>query len=761
MSTYSSQLHEEQGAVDRAYGRLDSLRTQTKSRLDAVRAAGSHGSPTQRTERDSFANMYEDRLAQLRAVEDRLVFGRLDQSDGERRYIGRIGLSSEAHEPILTDWRAEAARPFYEATPSHHGNIALRRHITLSFRTVTGIEDEVLDVHSREVDQAASQGTLAGEGALLASLSSRRTGKMTDIVATIQAEQDRIIRADLGHAVVVQGGPGTGKTAVALHRAAYLLYTHRATLERSGVLVVGPSSTFLRYIDQVLPSLGETGVLSRTIGDLIPGYEATASESAYVARLKGDKRMAALIASAVHSRERVPSELPAVSVEGVRVPMLAVDLEQALSDAHRTRQPHNKARETFARAVLQAMVNRYAERVDYEPEADELSRVKALLRMNDQVRKTINLAWLPMKADWLLDNLWSHPALITRLAPWLSPEQVQSLVRPKGSPLTVSDIPLLDEAMELLGPDPKEMARQAAQEARQAQERQFAQDTLAQNGIGTGLVTSQMLLDNINGLDTQAVAQRAAEDREWAFGHIVVDEAQELTAMDWRMLVRRCPSRSFTIVGDVAQTSALGGTRSWQQTMDQLFGPDGWDLNELTIDYRNPQEVSQLAARFAQAQGLHVSTLKAVRAVPGAVERIRVSSPEECLEAASQAAARLAHKFVSPDGTGRVAVITAADQVTALKAAVGKAYRQAAGGSAADRLASQSQWDRQLIVTATDGTKGLEFDAVVLVDPQRIADSAPSRLVAASDLYVAMTRPTQQLVIVEQADDGANATWDK
>ena len=262
MSSYSAQLREEQQAVSRAYGRLDDLRAQARARLDTVRAAGSHGSPTQRTERDSFATMYEDRLTQLRAVEDRLVFGRLDDVHGAHRYIGRIGLSNENHEPILTDWRADAARPFYEATPSNHGDIVMRRHITLSFREVVGVEDEVLDVHSDQVGQASSDGTLTGEGALLASLNAKRTGKMTDIVATIQAEQDRIIRADLNQAVVVQGGPGTGKTAVALHRAAYLLYTHRRMLERSGVLVVGPSSTFLHYIDQVLPSLGETGVVA-------------------------------------------------------------------------------------------------------------------------------------------------------------------------------------------------------------------------------------------------------------------------------------------------------------------------------------------------------------------------------------------------------------------------------------------------------------------------------------------------------------------
>ena len=233
---------------------------------------------------------------------------------------------------------------------------------------------------------------LTGEGALLASLNAKRTGKMTDIVATIQGEQDRIIRADLNQAVVVQGGPGTGKTAVALHRAAYLLYTHRRALQRSGVLVVGPSSTFLHYIDQVLPSLGETGVVSRTIADLIPGIIATAHDDPYAAKLKGERRMAKAIANAVAARERVPSHLPVIRINGFNVPMVRADIEQAIADAKRTRQPHNKARETFVRDMLSAMRNRYVERLDYEPEQAELNDVMQQLRMNDDLRKTLNLA---------------------------------------------------------------------------------------------------------------------------------------------------------------------------------------------------------------------------------------------------------------------------------------------------------------------------------------------------------------------------------
>ena len=751
MSSYSAQLREEQQAVSRAYDRLDALRAQARSRLDTVRAAGSHGSPTQRTERDSFATMYEDRLTQLRAVEDRLVFGRLDDVHGAHRYIGRIGLSDEDHEPILTDWRADAARPFYEATPSNHGDIVMRRHITLSFREVVGVEDEVLDVHSDQVGEASSNGTLTGEGALLASLNAKRTGKMTDIVATIQGEQDRIIRADLNQAVVVQGGPGTGKTAVALHRAAYLLYTHRRALQRSGVLVVGPSSTFLHYIDQVLPSLGETGVVSRTIADLIPGIIATAHDDPYAAKLKGERRMAKAIANAVAARERVPSHLPVIRINGFNVPMVRADIEQAIADAKRTRQPHNKARETFVRDMLSAMRNRYVERLDYEPEQAELNDVMQQLRMNDDLRKTLNLAWLPMTGEWLVDQLFAKPQQLRRFAPWLEECDIKTLTRPKGSPFTVSDVPLLDEAMELLGPDPKAVARQKALDAKRAEEEQFAKDTLAQAGIGSGIVTSQMLVDNINGMDAELTAQRAAADREWTYGHIVVDEAQELTAMDWRMLIRRCPSRSFTIVGDVAQT--LGGTRSWRRMMDPLFGERNWQLNELTINYRNPKEVSQLASDFASSEGLYISTVNAVRGVPDSVKRLTLRDDSLIGDAVAQQTVELVRAYVSSDGTGRVAIIAPDDMLKPLRARVYAQLQDELDPKEFDRLDAQSSWDEQVTVCSTQTVKGLEYDAVMVVQPGRIEENAPSRIVAASDLYVAMTRPTQRLLILRTKDD--------
>ncbi|MCI1637821.1 MAG: AAA family ATPase [Bifidobacterium crudilactis] len=753
MSRYSSQLQEEQRATDRAYQRLDTLRSQTRARLDTVRAAGSHGSPTQRTERDSFATMYEDRLTQLRAVEDRLVFGRLDASTGTSRYIGRIGLSTDEHEPILTDWRADAARPFYEATPSNHGDIVMRRHITLNFRTVVGLEDEVLDLKAPQVSQASQSGTLTGEGALLASLSSKRTGKMTDIVATIQAEQDRIIRAPMGRAVVVQGGPGTGKTAVALHRAAYLLYTHRSTLERSGVLVVGPSSTFLHYIDQVLPSLGETGVVSRTIADLIPGIVVERHDGPKAAQLKGDHRMARAVENAINARIRIPAKLPTVHINGIAVPVLATDIREAQDDARRSRQPHNEARKTFIRTMMHLLTERYGEQLDYTPEQSELSQATSMLRMNDDIKRTLNLAWLPMNAIWLISRMWADTQRLARYAPWLSADELETLHRDADSSMTTSDVPLLDEAMELLGDDPKLSAASAARQEQQRNDEQFAKDTLAQNGIGTGLVTSQMLLDQMQSDDPELLSQRAASDRAWTYGHVVVDEAQELTAMDWRMLIRRCPSRSFTIVGDVAQTSSLGGSRSWERTMDRLFGNDGWDLNELTINYRNPREVSDLASSFAQSEGLYISTVNAVRELPQSVRHLHVDDIEGLLTTTCDEVASMASEYLSQDGSGRIAVITDSELLPRLQSALQPFLKERLGEHEYTRLASQNRWNRQINLCDALEVKGMEYDAVVLVQPGSISANAASRLVAASDLYVAMTRPTQSLVIIRTRDD--------
>lgn len=755
MSDYSDQIREEQSMVDTAYARLDTIRKQTKERLDEVRSRGGHGSPTQRAERDSFATMYEDRLIQLRSVEDRLVFGRIDTEEGKRLHIGRIGLTDTEHESILIDWRAEAARPFYEATPRNRGNIAMRRHITLKFRDVVSIEDEVLNIDSDKVAEASNAGTLTGEGALLASLSTRRTGKMTDIVATIQGEQDKIIRSPLIRPIVVQGGPGTGKTAVALHRAAYLLYTHRSTLQRSGVLIVGPSPAFLHYIDQVLPSLGETGVISRTLGTLIPGITATALESPFAARIKGEARMAQAIANAVSARVRIPSQLPVLKINGIRVPITRSDIEQAQSDARRTHQPHNIARNTFVKSMISLLTVRYKESLDYEPEYSEIQNAKDTIRLSEAVRKTLNTAWLPMDAQWMVRDMLSKPHRIKQFAPWLKDSEVAALTRDKNSAFTASDIPLLDEAYELLGPDPHEQQRNQQRESRTSAEENYVNEMMDSFGLSRSGVSARTVISQMNSSDDFTLSERAGADREWTYGHIVIDEAQELTAMDWRMLVRRCPSRSFTIVGDVAQTSALGGAHTWSSMLDRIFGADGWDLNELTVDYRNPQEVSDIAGRFAASEGLYISTVSAVRHIEGSVERRVLSDLDSAISSSVFEAINLTAQFVSNDGSGRVAVICDDE----IRDELDKQLRLSLLNSdqfsshEANRLISQPRWDAQIGVYNPTEVKGLEFDAVILCEPGLISANSPSRLSAAADLYVAMTRPTQKLAIIQTNED--------
>src|SRR5579863_6389794 len=343
------------------YGHLDELRERASRRLaGTLRESG--GTPQARTERDVSAVMFSNRIAQLDAAENGLCFGRLDFDDGGRRYIGRMGIRDEEddYEPLLLDWRAPAARPFYLATAASPEGVKRRRHIKTRRRQVLGIDDEVLDL-------TAPQGTqhqgLTGEAALLAALNASRTGRMSDIVETIQAEQDRIIRAPQQGVVVVQGGPGTGKTAVALHRAAFLLYTHRRQLERRGVLIVGPNATFLRYIGQVLPALGETGVVLATMSELFPGVAAERGERGEVSEVKGRLTMAPVIAAAVRERQQLQKQPIVLRYQREELRIDRDMAARARERARRSRRPHNQARVIFAREIVSALVRQAAGRL--------------------------------------------------------------------------------------------------------------------------------------------------------------------------------------------------------------------------------------------------------------------------------------------------------------------------------------------------------------------------------------------------------------
>src|SRR3954453_12351845 len=352
----------EQTYVTGLHRRLDEVRARTVSRLREALAPVPHN-PQAVGEREAQVELHSQRLVALDAAESGLCFGRLDRRDADvPRYVGRIGLQSEDgdEEPLLVDWRAPAAQPFYTATPLHDLGVRRRRHIRSRGRTVVSITDETLDLDDPEVAQRSG---LAGESVLLAELNATRTGRMTDIVRTIQAEQDRIIRADARGVLVVQGGPGTGKTAVALHRAAYLLYTHRERLARSGLLIVGPSPTFLTYIADVLPSLGETGVLLADLGGLRPGLHADAVERPEVAEVKGRLGMAEVITAAVRNRQAVLDKPVQLEIDGTPLRFTKADAARARSRARTASRLHNEARPAFARAVIELVTRKYADKL--------------------------------------------------------------------------------------------------------------------------------------------------------------------------------------------------------------------------------------------------------------------------------------------------------------------------------------------------------------------------------------------------------------
>lgn len=717
-----SGLDAEQHVVDGLYSRVDEIRAEAAQRLAEVRRDGPSGSPQNRSERDAFATLYEDRIAQLDAVEDRLCFGRLDMADGERFYVGRIGLSDAEHVPLLTDWRAPAAQAFYSATAAHPGGVVNRRHLTTRGRVVTAVEDDVLDVD--RLEEAGLDGTLAGEGALLAALGARRTGRMGDIVATIQAEQDAVIRAPMHGALVVQGGPGTGKTAVALHRAAYLLYHHREQLERRGVLLIGPSQDFLRYIDRVLPSLGETGAVSTTLAGLVPEVGATVTERDEVAAVKGRTDMAAVIAAAVRERQRLPRTDQTIHIDGRPVVIRRADVRQAQARARRDGRPYNEAREVFVKEMLSRLTTQLVEAIDGPVDDADRHDLRRDLRHSRDVTVALNLCWMPLTPDRLIADLLSKPHVLDHAARHLSEHDRALLLREASAPMTDADVPLLDEAAELLGDPPGSAAHSTAASA-SADEIEYAKSVLDTFGAQSMIkVDAEVLAQRMRaGATRLSVAERAMRDRTWTYGHVVVDEAQELSPMAWRMLLRRCPTRSFTIVGDVAQVSSPAGTRWWPETMDSLFAT-GWHLRELTVSYRIPAAVAHAAQSFATAAGLPVSAMSAARDLPDAVSWHR-SGRASLVRTAVQVARRHIADLEDGDG-GLIALIAPEPLIPELTAA----------------LATVSSASVTITVHLPRQVKGLEFDVAVVLEPADIAADRPG------DLYVALTRPTSLLAII-------------
>ncbi|GAB3847255.1 HelD family protein [Nesterenkonia populi] len=731
-------VDQERQYVAALYRRLDELREEKEAQLAKVRSAGAVGTMQNISERDAFATLYEDRLAQLNAVDDRLVFGRLDLDSGETRYIGRIGLTSEARQRLMLDWRAPEAGVFYQATAFDRQGVRRRRHLMLKNRQVQGLEDEVLDASVLDEDVENH-----GDGALLAALKARRTGQMGDIVATIQAEQDRIIRADRSGVLVVQGGPGTGKTAVALHRAAYLLYAHRERLKSAGVLIVGPNSTFMSYIERVLPSLGETGVVMSSLADLYPGVRGVEEPDARVAEIKGRLDWVSIIAAAVDHRQRSIPAPRDIVIEGTSVTVTPKMIRRGIERARATGKAYNEARATFVKVMVREIAEKLERILEKRSQGNEADRTYLAedVRTSHEVRVLLNLCWLPRTPQNLVEDLFSKPNYLADVAPQLSASERELLQRSPGSAFTTADVPLLDEAAELLGEldetAGREEARRKASREKDLENAQKAVENAApqleEMGIEGFLDAEAVAAMNSESGPAMSAAERATLDRAWTYGHIVVDEAQELSPMQWHVLFRRCPLKSVTAVGDTAQGSSPSASPQWRQAFEPFVDDDRLRIEELTVNYRTPGRIVGLAERVAEANGLQTTALRTVREGDCSPEVSEVSEKkllESVVEAVSAEHDRI--------GEGLVATVVPNRLITRVRERLTEKF-----GSRVGRGAGSLAQD--VLAMTADEAKGLEFDAVVVAEPAELIEQAGGKV---GPLYVALTRSTRALRVV-------------
>jgi DNA helicase IV len=669
--------------------------------LDAQRKAPG-GKGRAALDRDLEIHRLTANLRMLRRFGLDLCLGRMVSADSpEPVYIGRVGLTDSAGRRLLIDWRAPAAEPFFAATHANPMGLTSRRRYRWTRGRISDYWDEVFSPEGLEGHAA-----LDDQSAFIASLGSSRSPQMRDVLSTIQADQDAIIRASSRGALVVDGGPGTGKTVVALHRAAYLLYSDpRLGDGRGGVLFVGPHRPYLAYIADVLPSLGEEGVQTCTLRDLVPEGSAAALETdPETARLKSSADMVSAIDPAVSLYEEPPSKGLLVETDWADVWVSPADWAEAF-EAPDPGTPHNEARDQIWEELLSILVDQHDD--DDDDDAVSPHLLRRSLRQNEDLTNTLNRAWTLIEAADLVGDLWSVPAYLRRCAPWLTPDKVQKLQREEAQAWTVSDLPLLDAARQRLG-DPEASRRERRREAAVAAERaymdQVVEDLIAADDDGEGLVTALRQQDLREALVDHAGLPSADLDLlAGPFAHIVVDEAQELTDAEWQMLLRRCPSRSFTIVGDRAQ-ARHGFTETWQERLERV-GFDTINLASLSINYRTPEEV------MAEAEPV-------IRAVfPDANVPISIRrSGVHVVHGSTSDLRSILDTWLATHADGIACVI-------------GEPTFEATS-----RVRSLTP----------ETSKGLEFDLVVLVDP----DAFGIGIEGVVDRYVAMTRATQQLVIL-------------
>ncbi|MFE0738116.1 RNA polymerase recycling motor ATPase HelR [Streptomyces sp. NPDC058855] len=677
---------------------LEQSISELSDRLAEVRRAPG-GAGREAMERDVEIHRLSGRLRTLRRFGLDLCLGRVvGAGDEEPVYIGRLGLTDSTGRRLLVDWRTPAAEPFFAATHARPMGLVSRRRYRWSGGRVTDYWDEVFTAEGLEGHAA-----LDDQSAFIASLGGNRSERMRDVLATIQADQDAIIRAGSKGALVVDGGPGTGKTVVALHRAAYLLHSDpRLGHRRGGVLFVGPHQPYLNYVADVLPSLGEEGVRTCTVRDLVPeGARAAAETDPEVARLKSSVAMVRTIELAARFYEEPPTEGLTVSTPWAQIPLTADEWTEAFEAAEGA--PHNEGREL----IWDELGTILLEKLEDDVPEDQFRRA---LRYDKELSGALASAWPLLEATDLVGDLWSVPAYLRLCAPWLAADEVRRLQRADAQAWTVCDLPLLDAARQRLG-DPKSSVRKRRHDAAVAAERErmagVIDNIVRSDADGEGAVTMLLgrdLQDTL--IDGSALPGALTDPLAGPFAHIVVDEAQELTDAEWQMLLSRCPSRSFTVVGDRAQ-ARHGFTESWTERLERV-GMDRIEVTSLGINYRTPEEVMTEAERVIRAALPDANVPVSVRSTGVPVVHGPVTELDAVLDG-----------WLAEHTEGVACVIGA------------PAFRE-----------------RPRVRSLTPGlSKGLEFDLVVLVDPEAFGTG----IEGAVDRYVAMTRATQRLVVLRTA----------
>ncbi len=755
---HQREIAEEQAFLDRALEALDHMRAGARSLRDSAAVANMRGAGDL-VERDVVMGTALQRLDQLAIGDQPLFFGRIDyapDTDGasDVYHVGRLAVSDEYLNALVVDWRAPVAEAFYRATGVEPLNLVRRRHVAIRSREVVGVEDEYfadangdLALPEEDVREATAEGlvdgglALGGPGALLAALGQARTGRMGDIVATIQGEQDRIIRTPLPGVLLVQGGPGTGKTAVALHRAAYLLFTHRATLERQGVLVVGPNPLFLNYIENVLPSLGESGVTLSTISGLVTNVTVRARESDEVDRLKGDVRMVTVIAQAVSTRERSLRADVEIPVGRAIMVLRARETREVIERARRRPGNHNQRRSAIGRELASRLASQYYQRFvrDEGEGASGVGELADQIRATPEFQAALQRMWPRLTGQELLHDLFGAPALVRAAgAGVLSDAECDLLVRARSANLddvawTKADAALIDEARVLLGPRRRPRATVKAT------------DPLVLDGVDLDSYRGDVRAAALREVARQNVATTVEFDEAEfvTYGHIVVDEVQDLSPMELRILHRRDLTGSMTIVGDMGQATTASSSASWNTVLAVLEPRRPPTRVDLTVSYRTPEEVLRFAAPVLALAAPELEPPRPVRRV--GVEPIVDIVSVEGFEAALVAAANRERAAVDP---GRTAVIVRESEVGDVVATL-----RGAGIDAVDPRDDESMGlAADLVVLAAESANGLEFDAVVVLEPLRIArrGSTNGELTnrGLRTLYVAMTRPTRRLALV-------------